>query len=159
MLLTPAVLSAGAIAAVHAAGYPAAEEDDNRILGGCFKTANYAQLARLPQGVVAAEVDLGSFVLALTPHAVLAAPYHRLSEGIIAAHQIFALPPESARGVVARFGVTYVVTCGARVPPEMSDAERAASLWTQLQAGTTPDWLAVVPAQPGEVFTVYRVKS
>ena len=159
MLLTPAVLSAGAIAAVHAAGYPAAEEDDNRILGGCFKTANYAQLARLPQGVVAAEVDLGSFVLALTPHAVLAAPYHRLSEGIIAAHQIFALPPESARGVVARFGVTYVVTCGARVPPEMSDAERAASLWTRLQAGTTPDWLAVVPAQPGEVFTVYRVKS
>jgi hypothetical protein len=157
MLLTPAVLSAGAIAAVQAAGYPAAKEDDNRILGGCFKTANYAQLARLPQGVVAAEVDFGSFVLAFTPHAVLAAPYHRLSEGIIAAHQVFALPPESARGVVARFGVTYVVTCGARVPPGMSDAERAASLWGRLQAGTTPDWLAVVPAQPGEVFTVYRV--
>jgi len=144
---------------VHAAGYPAAKEDDDRILGGCFKTANYAQLARLPQGIVAAEVDLGSFVLALTPHAVLAAPYHRLSEGIIAAHRIFALPPESARGVVARLGVTYVVTCGARVPPGMSDAERAASLWGRLQAGTVPDWLALVPAQPGEVFTVYRVSA
>jgi hypothetical protein len=159
MLLTPAVLSAGAIAAVQAAGYPAAKEDDNRILGGCFKTENYAQLARLPQGVVAAEVDFGSFVLALTPHAVLAAPYHRLSEGIIAAHRIFALPPEGARGVVAGFGVTYVVTCGARVPPGMSDAERAASLWGRLQAGVVPDWLKAVPAQPGEVFTVYRVTA
>jgi len=28
-----------------------------------------------------------------------------------------------------------------------------------LQAGTLPDWLAAVPARPGEVFTVYRVKS
>ncbi|HEX4557169.1 MAG TPA: hypothetical protein VH249_24475, partial [Xanthobacteraceae bacterium] len=157
MLLTPAVLSAGAIAAVQAAGYPAAKDDDDRILGGCFNTANYAQLARLPQGVVAAEVDIGSFVLALTPHAALAAPYHRLSEGIIAAHRILALPPESARGVVARFGVTYVVTCGARVPPGMGDAERAASLWGRLQAGTVPEWLTAVPAQPGEVFTVYRV--
>jgi hypothetical protein len=159
MLLTPAVLSAGAIAAVQAAGYPAAKEDDNRVLGGCFKTANYAQLARLPQGVVATEVDFGSFVLALTSHSVLAAPYHRLSEGIIAAHQTFALPPERARGVLARFGATYVVTCGTRAPPGMSDAERAASLWGRLQAGTAPDWLAAEPARPGEVFTVYRVKS
>jgi hypothetical protein len=41
----------------------------------------------------------------------------------------------------------------------MSDAARKASLWGRLQAGTVPDWLAAVPAQPGEVFTVYRVKS
>jgi len=157
MLLTPAVLSAGAIAAVQAAGYAAVEEHDDRVLGGCFKTANYAQLARLPQGVVAAEVDFGSFVLALTPHAVIAAPYHRLSEGIIAAHQIFALPPARARGVLARFGGTYVVTCGTRAPPGMSETERAASLWGRLQAGTLPAWLEAVPAQPGEVFTVYRV--
>jgi len=159
MLLTPAVLSAGAIVAVQAAGYATVEEHDDRVLGGCFKTANYAQLARLPQGVVAAEVDFGSFVLALTPHSAIAAPYHRLSEGIIAAQQIFALPPEGARGVLARFGGTYVVTCGTRAPVGMSDAERAASLWGRLQAGTLPDWLEAVPAQPGEVFTVYRVKS
>ncbi len=157
MLLTPAVLSAGAIVAVHAAGYPAVEEHDDRILGGCFKTANYAQLARLPRGVVATEVDFGSFVLALTPHSAIAAPYHRLSDGIIAAHQFFALPPEGARGVLARFGATYVVTCGTRAPPGMSDAERKASLWGRLQARDLPNWLEPVPAQPGEVFEVYRI--
>jgi hypothetical protein len=39
----------------------------------------------------------------------------------------------------------------------MRETERGASLWGRLQAGTLPDWLAAVPAQPGEVFTVYRV--
>jgi hypothetical protein len=159
MLLTPAVLSAGVIAAVQAAGYPVAEQHDDRVTGGCFETANYAQLARLPAGIVASEVDFGSFVLANTPHAVLAAPYHRLSQGIIAAHRIFALPPESARDVAARHGVSYVVTCGTRAPPGLTDAERVASLWGRLQAGNPPDWLAPVTAQPGEVFAVYRIRS
>jgi hypothetical protein len=158
MLLTPAVLSGGAIAAVQAAGYAAVEEHDDRILGGCFKTANYARLARLPQGVVAAEVDFGSFVLALTPHAVIAAPYHRLSAGIIAAHQIFASPPDEARTILARFGASYVVTCGTRTEPGINEAERSASLRGRLAAGAIPDWLRLVPAEPGNAFTVYRVR-
>jgi hypothetical protein len=159
MLLTPAVLSAGAIAAVQAAGNPAVEEHDSRVLGGCFKTASYAQLARLPQGTVATETDFGSFVLALTPHSAIAAPYHRLSAGILAAHRIFALPPEGARAILARFGATYVVTCGRRVPPGMSETERTASLWGRLQAGALPDWLEAVPAQPDEAFQVFRIRS
>jgi hypothetical protein len=151
------VLSTGVIAAVEAAGYPAVEERDSRILGGCLKTANYAQLARLPQGIVATEIDFGSFVLALTPHSVIAAPYHRLSGGIIAAHQIFASPPDEARAILARFGATYVVTCGARKQPGMSEAARNASLRGRLAAGAIPDWLRLLPAEPGEAFTVYRV--
>ena len=158
MLLTPAVLSAGAIAAVQAAGNPAAKEGDSRVLAGCFKTASYAQLARLPQGVVATDIDYGSFVLAHTPHAVIAAPYHRLAAGIIATHRIFTLPPAEARGVLRAFGATYVVTCGRHVPPGMSAAERTASLWGRLEAGALPEWLEVVPAAEGEVFRVYRIK-
>jgi hypothetical protein len=159
MLVTPALLSAGAIAAVHAAGNPPTREGDSRVLAGCFKTASYAQLARLPHGVIATEIDYGSFVLALTPHAVIAAPYHRLADGIIAAHRIFTLPPDAARGVLDKFGATYVVACGARVPPGMSAAERAASLWGRLESGAPPDWLEAVPARDGEVFRVYRIKG
>ncbi len=159
MLLTPALLSAGAIAAVQAAGSPPVQEGDSRALAGCFKTASYAQLARLPRGVIATDIDFGSFVLALTPHAVIAAPYHRLADGIIAAHRIFALPPAAARGVLAKFGATYVVVCGARVPPGMSAAEHAASLWGRLESGAPPDWLEAVPARDGEVFKVYRIQG
>jgi hypothetical protein len=157
MLLTPALLSAGAIAAVQAAGNPASQESDSRVLAGCFKTASYAQLARLPQGVIATDIDFGSFVLAHTSHAVIAAPYHRLGAGIIAALRIFAAPPDEARGVLRAFGATYVVTCGKRVPPGMSETERAASLWGRLRTGAVPDWLRPVPAMPGDAFTVYRI--
>jgi len=157
MLLTPAVLSAFAIAAVQAAGSPPARERDTRVLAGCFNTASYAQLARLPMGVIAAEPDFGSFILALTPHAAVAAPYHRLAGGIIAAHRMFTTPPEEARKVLQQLGATYVVTCGKRVPPGMSEQEREASLWGRLQGGAPPEWLTPLPPAPGDVFAVYRI--
>jgi hypothetical protein len=160
MLLTPTVLSAFAIATVQAAaGHPASEERDSRVIAGCFKTASYAQLARLPKGVIATDIDFGSFVLALTPHGVIAAPYHRLADGIMADHRIFASPPAAARGILSRFGATYVVTCGERAPPGLSAQERAASLWGRLAADEVPDWLTPLPPQAGEAFRVYRIKS
>jgi hypothetical protein len=158
VLLTPALLSAGAIAAVQAASTPHTPDGDSRVLAGCFKTASYAQLARLPQGVIATDIDFGSYVLALTPHAVIAAPYHRLADGIIATHRIFTLPPDAARGILEKFGATYVVMCGSRMPPGMSAAKRAGSLWDRLESGAVPDWLDAVPAGDGEVFRVYRIK-
>ncbi len=157
MLLTPAVLCAAAIAAVQAAGSVPPAGRDGRLAPGCFKTASYAQLARLPRGLVAAETDIGSFVLALTPHSVIAAPYHRLADGIIAAHRIFASLPEEARRILQRHGATYVVLCGKHVPIGMSEAERSAGLWGRIEAGAPPDWLVPVPAEPGDAFTVYRV--
>ena len=63
----------------------------------CLKTENYAPLARLPAGLIAADIDFGPFLLALTPHSILAAPYHRLSGGILSAHAIFVSPPDLAR--------------------------------------------------------------
>jgi hypothetical protein len=159
LLLTPTVLSGFAIATVQAAGHPPAGETDNRVNAGCFNTASYAQLARLPLGLIATDIDYGSFVLALTPQSVIAAPYHRLADGIMAAHRIFASPPAEARGILARRGATYVVTCGDRMPPDLSAQQRAASLAGQLAAGAVPDWLTPVPAQPGDAFRVYRVAA
>ena len=47
----------------------------------CLATSAFADLARLPPGLVAGPIDAGSHILALTPHAVLAAPYHRDNHG------------------------------------------------------------------------------
>lgn len=158
ILLTPAVLSAGAVAVVQAAGYDKAEDKTTPAERGCFKTANYAQLARLPRGLIAADVDYGPFVLALTPHSVLGAPYHRLATGIMAAHQAFALPPAAAREVLVRHGVDYFVTCGSHIFVGVTPDEEAASLSTRLAAGDVPGWLDKLPDQKGDVFTVYRVR-
>jgi hypothetical protein len=122
----------------------------------CFETASYAALASLPPGLVVTEIDYGPFLLALTPHAVMGAPYHRLSVGIVAAHRAFASPPEEARGILARLHATYVATCGPRSPSGLAGAAERASLWGQLQAGAAPDWLQPIPL-PTTPFKLYRV--
>jgi hypothetical protein len=158
LLLTPMVLSAGAISLAHAAGL---DRPNNRYpeRKACFKTASYAALARLPAGLVVADIDYGPFLLALTPHSVLAAPYHRLSAGIVEAHRIFASPPDEARRIATRAGTRYIVLCSNRVPSDLSEAQRSTSLWGRLQAGALPDWLIAEPVAAGEPFRIYRVRS
>jgi hypothetical protein len=157
LLLTPAALSIGAISVANAAGLEDRENFIRPERQACLKTENYALLARLPAGLVAADLDFGPFLLALTPHKILAAPYHRLSAGILTGHAVFASPPDDAREVIARLGVTYVVMCSPRPPNDLSDAQRDASLWGQLNAGRVPAWLIPDPHAAGP-FHVYRVR-
>jgi hypothetical protein len=106
--------------------------------------------------VVAADIDYGPYLLALTPHAVVSAPYHRLSAGILAGHEVFAAPPDEAQRVVARLGVTYVISCGARAPKDVVRTSLDTSLWAKLRAGDPPSWLAPV-ALSDSAFVAYRV--
>ena len=157
LLLTPMVLSSGAITIAAAIGF-----DDDDSFGRpetehCRETASYAALARLPAGLVVADVSFGPFLLALTPHSVLAAPYHRLSAGILTAHRGLAEPPERARDVLRQAGADYVMICGPRPPDGLAEPARSRSLWAQLQAGRVPDWLQHLPQNPGEAFRVYRI--
>lgn len=157
LLLTPAALSIGAIGIANAAGLDDRESFNRPEREACLATENYGPLARLPAGLVAADIDFGPFLLALTPHSVLAAPYHRLSTGIIAAHEAFAAPPDEARALLGSLGVTYVVTCGPRPPSGLTQPRLSASLWGSLQAGKVPDWLELIPG-PQAPFSVYRLK-
>jgi hypothetical protein len=159
LLLTPMVLSTCAISIAQAAGLHEANDRSRAEREPCFKTQNYAALAKLPPGLVVADIDYGPFLLALTPHAVLAAPYHRLSAGIVDAHRMFALPPDDARRIAVRVGATYLVVCGLRRPSDLSGAEGAANLWARLQAGAVPSWLTAEPAAADQPFRIYRVRS
>jgi len=87
---------------------------------------------------------------------VLAAPYHRLSSGIVAAHEVFAAPPDDARRMLAKLGVTYVVTCGPRPPNDLAGPRLHASLWGRLQAKEIPGWLE--PVAGTAPFETYRVR-
>jgi hypothetical protein len=156
LLLTPMALSAGAITIANAAGI---DEDENFTRPErqiCFRTASYAPLAGLPPGLMVTDIDYGPFLLALTPHQATAAPYHRLSAGIVDAHRVFAVAPEPAKQIVHRLGARYLATCGPRSPTGVTGAALAASLWGQLQAGRVPGWLERVPLDGA--FAVYRVK-
>jgi hypothetical protein len=158
LLLTPAALSIGAISIANAAGLEERENFNRPEREACLATENYGPLARLPAGLVAADIDFGPFLLALTPHSVLAAPYHRLSSGIVAAHEAFAAPPDEARRMLGKLGVTYVVTCGPRPPSGLTGPRLGASLWGHLQAGDVPDWLQPAPETKSGALLAYRVR-
>jgi hypothetical protein len=159
LLITPMALSSGAIVIAHANGLSDHDPFDRPGRKACTQTKSYAPLALLPPGLVATDVSYGPFLLALTPHSVLAGPYHHLSRGIILAHRSLAAPPDEARQVLAQNHVDYVAICGPRPPDGLAEPERSRSLWAQLRTGAVPDWLEPVGVAPGQAFAIYKVRS
>ena len=158
LLLAPAVVSSAAAAAVKAVRPAELGPTGDADHQACFLNASYAPMAGLAPGLVAAAIDYGPFILALTPHAVIAGPYHRLSAAVTATHDAFASPPDAARRVLARLGATYVAVCGSHQPFGFTPTERSAGLWGRLQAGEIPDWLEPVPRDAGQAFGLYRIR-
>ena len=117
----------------------------------CFDTAIYAPLAALPRGVVLAEIDLGPFILANAGDPVLAAPYHRMSWGILAAHDAEGAPAAVAEGKLRALNVSYVIECPAN-PLRV----RPSGLEGDIRAGRVPGWLQPL-SKPGETLMIYRV--
>jgi hypothetical protein len=157
LMLTPMALSMGAITLTNAAGLDDTDSFARPASRQCFATASYRPLAGLPAGLVVTDISYGPFLLALTPHSVLAAPYHRISSGIVVAHGALAAPPAESRGILRDAKAAYVMVCGPRPPDGLDGPARDLSLWGQLQAGAVPDWLEPVPGM--QPFSVYRVRS
>ncbi len=161
-LTAPSVLAAIPVAAMRLAPHPAAA-GASVAANHCLDEAAYADLARLPPGLVAANTDLGPFVLAQTHSTVLAAPYHA-DFGILAAHRLLAAPawgPQAGASerIAHELGVTYVVVCPAydtqtAGPPFASD-----SLRTALDSDRPPTWLkrlSPTTSSPLQIFGVDR---
>ena len=123
----------------------------------CLLPAAYAGLAALPPARIMAPIDLGAHLLAYTPHAVVAAPYHRNQQGVRDAFAFFGGPLEAARGLLAARGIDYVVTCAA-LPELAPGAAAEGSIIARLDSGALPEWLVErdLDAAPLRVFEVVR---
>src|SRR5581483_6249792 len=125
----------------------------------CFLSHNVRRLAGLPPGLVAADIDLGPYIAVLTPHRVVAAPYHRLAAGILANQAIMTAEPAEARRRLAALGVDYVALCTDRWLPR---AERSAgvagrSLRTRLLDGGAVEFLREATPPASWPIRVWRV--
>jgi hypothetical protein len=118
----------------------------------CFAQSAYPALAALPKGVVLSEEDLGAFILAFTRHDTIAAPYHRLSAQILAAHNALNASPATAEARVRQMGVGYIVDC----PPYPMSVDKG-SFGDRLRAGQTPAWLEAL-SRPKATLKIYRVR-
>ena len=125
----------------------------------CLASSAVRDLAALQPGLVAARIDLGAYIVALTKHNVLSAPYHRIADAIIANHHIFsARSPHEAAQILKDRKVSYVVTCSGLDDPFVSEPEWRGTLRADLVGGRGPAFLVPVPlANPDSLFKVWRV--
>jgi hypothetical protein len=152
ILVTPMVITGTAMGLASAMGLPGNAGVVTPARQACLSRSHIAAFAALPPGlIVADELDWGPYWLAWTPHRVLAAPYHRISDSILTAERILTAPPEAARPMLSRIAADYLVACdtGGPAPDD--------SLRGRLQAGQLPDWAERLPLDPGP-WKIYRLK-
>lgn len=104
---------------------------------------------------LAAPIDLGSRILLLTRHRVLAAPYHRNTQGLIDNRRIFAGTEEEALATIRARAVEAILFCRKFVPIT-TYADQPAFLNERLSADHPPWWL--VPITRSEDMGLYRVR-
>ncbi|MHB8883652.1 MAG: hypothetical protein ACYC5H_00970 [Methylovirgula sp.] len=122
---------------------------------GCLASSGFAPLAKLPPGLVAAPIDAGSHMLALTPLSVLAAPYHRNNIGNRAMLEAMLASPADAHAILAAHHVTYVMTCKSLTETAALAARAPHGLAAALYSGHVPGWLALLPkAGPYQVYVM-----
>jgi hypothetical protein len=159
VLLSQATLDAGLGAALSPFRHSpepsvaAAQSGDPR--RPCFRSSNLRPIAALPPGLVLADIDLGPYIVALSPHGVVAAPYHRLEKSILANQSILAGAPALALAQLTALGVDYVVLC-AETPRRQSTSE-GTSLKARLLGGEALGALHEVPAPAGAAVRVWKV--
>ena len=123
----------------------------------CVESAAMRPLSRLPAGLVLGEIDLGPRILAQSPHAVVAAPYHRMSWGILAANHALAAPPGEDERAARALKADYVVTCPARIGQMNHAGLGRQSLQVRLDHGETPPWLERL-SDRSDPLQIYRIR-
>ncbi len=113
--------------------------------GHCRMEGDFALMATLPKGEIAAARGMGAHLLRYTPHSVLSAGYHRNAESIVDSIAFFAGGEAAALEIATRRGLDYVAICmGSDRYGPPGDAN-----WP---------WTWVLPlSQPGESLQVYRI--
>ncbi len=161
--LGPAALAAGLVSTVWLVPAYLADalmpdaRGDAAVRGAatCHAHAAVAPLAALPPGTVLAPVFMGPSILLRTPHAVVAAPYHRAIPGLTAAIEGLGGTEADLRRHVESLGIGYLVACPTRpgddLQPETAFATRL------MQGAVAVPWLEPI-AVPGTELRVWRVR-
>lgn len=132
-----------------------------RAVSPCFYSDSIRPLAALPAGLVVANLDLGPYILALTPHNVLAGPYHRLDKSILMLSDILNGTVPEAERLLHRLKADYVALCtwepnGPRIDPSKVSAD---TLTGQLLRGNVPPYLQAMPQPAGSDIRIWRVRK
>ena len=126
-------------------------------LSMCTKEANLTFLNSLPKGMIAAPSNMGSPILRFTPHSVLAAPYHRNPQGMLAVIRAGLASPKDAQSILTSAGADYLVFCPG--DGEMNTLIKRApeGFFAGLAAGQVPSYLSDITPAGAPDLKVYRI--
>lgn len=124
--------------------------------GTCRGLKAYAELAKLPKGLVAAPIDFGAQTLIATHHDVLAAPYHR-NQGNLVAYRIFMASPDEAQALLAQSDVDYLAICTMSAEVGIISREAPNGLMAQLKNDNAPAYLRPIPTPSGSNIHAFEV--
>lgn len=149
-----------AAAALTAVGVTHAKVGDEVAIEGtqCLTTPAVRSLAVLPKGLFVGGLELGSFIVALTQHDALAAPYHRIDKAILINQALLAAEPAQAKRMIDQVHADYLVLC---MPKDQSASSGGGGggLEARLKAGTTIAFLTPMPLSgPVAELRVWRVE-
>jgi len=158
-LLSVNVLWSGAVDRVVGIAAPRAAAPAISDAGGstCAAATDYAALARLPATNVLAVSNLGSAILAHTPHRALAGPYHRNVAGNLAALDAFMGTEADAQRVVRENRVGLIAICPGNAETQVLAAWAPGGFLVRIAHGEMPGWLEAVPGTEGGALRLYRV--
>ena len=86
---------------------------DTGTVSACSYRTDIASLSQLPQGLVAADIDLGPYIAVSTRHRAYAGPYHRIHTSIRDTLLLLHSPMSEAAKHLARMDADYLVLCGS----------------------------------------------
>lgn len=162
LLVSQSVIGLGATAVLKIAG-ASKNVLEGKMAGDtaiCRSTKAVSTLKALKPGLVVAPIDIGPFAVALTPHRVLAAPYHRMGLDIITLDQIMTAEPASAEQRLRDIGADYLVLC---VPDSAANTDGALQLSglglerVMLSGGRVPYLEAVTLPTEAKALRVWKV--
>ncbi len=118
----------------------------------CNSISDFAHIAKMPKGLVAGNLNIGSETLINTPHNVLSTGFHR-DLGRNLAYPIFLSDAKNAEAKIRTLGVNYVAYC--QKSPEIGriidDAPNG--LMSDIIKGQTPSYLRkIMPTNKTDVI-------
>ena len=124
----------------------------------CFTTPAIRSLQSLPRGLFVGSIDFGSYIVALTQHDALAAPYHRIDKAILINQALLAAEPTEAKRLIDDVHADYVVLCVTKTAAALVQGGAVGGFETLLRAGETIAFLTPLAiASPVAELRVWRV--
>ena len=125
----------------------------------CTKRSMIEKLDALPASNLAVPLDITPAILASSHHRAIASGYHRNDGGIHDVIVMFAGPLSSARQIIARRDIDYVVMCRGAVESLRWGNRGPGGLASLLNVDRPPEWLQPVAIPGLKGLHVWRVRK